>query len=245
MNVSKERGILAREEYNANPNMCQECQDPILCSEDDKLGYIRKKRFCNSSCSAKYNNHKYPKRSKVYVDCAGGCGAKVYRRKYCSSCSLNQRSREIEITHDNLKIINDLRIEPLPLLSTKSRGELSESKIITRLLELGLSVSIPFGDNQRYDLVVDLDSKLQRVQCKTLWMEKDGKVLATSLRSSQVNRVTRTYQGEVDLFALYSPDTDKVYLLREEQTRTNLKLRISETSKQNGHPYRMAKDFEI
>ncbi len=52
-------------------------------------------------------------------------------------------------------------------MNTSRKGDETEAAILSRLMELGLSVSVPFGDSDRYDLVVDDGRCLYRVQCKT------------------------------------------------------------------------------
>ena len=51
--------------------------------------------------------------------------------------------------------------------SMKRIGNIGEAKAISWLVEHGISVSIPFGDNERYDLVIDNNGSLERVQVKT------------------------------------------------------------------------------
>lgn len=44
-------------------------------------------KFCSSSCSAKYNNRNFPKRSRKKYYCKS-CGVEIgYRRSYCSECN--------------------------------------------------------------------------------------------------------------------------------------------------------------
>lgn len=42
--------------YNKKPNMCLYCNEPILAKEHEKIYYVKKRKFCSSSCSAKYSN---------------------------------------------------------------------------------------------------------------------------------------------------------------------------------------------
>jgi hypothetical protein len=43
-------------------------------------------KFCSSSCAARYNNKRFPKRKKQLYFCKS-CGAETrYRRSYCSDC---------------------------------------------------------------------------------------------------------------------------------------------------------------
>lgn len=52
----KEEARKRIDEYNQNPNKCLYCGKDILASYDQKLYNIKNKKFCNQSCSAKYNN---------------------------------------------------------------------------------------------------------------------------------------------------------------------------------------------
>lgn len=42
--------------YNENPNVCLFCGSNILIPEGKTVRDVKRKKFCNSSCSAKYNN---------------------------------------------------------------------------------------------------------------------------------------------------------------------------------------------
>ena len=50
--------------------------------------------------------------------------------------------------------------------STKYLGNLTELQCITRFYELGYPVSIPYGDSEKYDMIIDVKGKLYRLQCK-------------------------------------------------------------------------------
>jgi hypothetical protein len=101
-------------------------------------------------------------------------------------------------------------------VNTKSIGERSEAIVMAEFLKAGYVVLMPFGDNQRYDLVIDIDGKFLRVQCKTARLIKAGAVLNFPAYSSSVHRSGGTkkgYRDQADLFAVYSPDTGQVYIL--------------------------------
>lgn len=44
--------------YNQNPNICLQCNEKIYCHNSKNLSETKLKKFCNRSCSAKYNNSK-------------------------------------------------------------------------------------------------------------------------------------------------------------------------------------------
>jgi hypothetical protein len=50
--------------------------------------------------------------------------------------------------------------------NTKRTGELSEAALLLKAESLGFHVSRPWGDSERYDLILDTGSRLWRVQLK-------------------------------------------------------------------------------
>ena len=53
-------------------------------------------------------------------------------------------------------------------MNPKEKGEITEYIIIAQLLKDGFSVSKPCGDSQRYDLLVDVESKILKIQTPSL-----------------------------------------------------------------------------
>lgn len=49
----------------------------------------------------------------------------------------------------------------------KQQGDTAELKFMLLNQELGYTVSKPFGDNAKYDLIVDTCMELQRIQVKS------------------------------------------------------------------------------
>jgi len=129
---------------------------------------------------------------------------------------------------------------------------------MARLLEVGYTVLVPYGDSSRYDLVIeDGDGRFWRVQCKTAYMEKDRhdeghlQFATASLRSRQgnghISYSRQKYQGEVDYFAVYSHELKKVYLVPAEhvadRTRMNLRQAPSKNNQKRGVHF--AADYEV
>ncbi|MBT5636233.1 MAG: hypothetical protein HOJ23_11670 [Gammaproteobacteria bacterium] len=128
--------------------------------------------------------------------------------------------------------------------SPKTIGERSEGMVLAALLRAGKVVLQPFGDNQRYDLVVDEDGKFIRVQCKTARL-KNG-ALAFDTCSSQTHRGKgkQDYRGQADLFGVYSPDRDAVYLVPVEDVGvTQARLRLSKPRNGQSKGVRFAADY--
>jgi len=105
-----------------------------------------------------------------------------------------------------------------PKQNPKAIGERSQAYIIAKLLDVGYNVLIPYGDNTRYDLVIeDADGKFWRVQCKTGWLENNAAYIEFATASTYYHtRAGRTghgrkdYRGQIDYFAVYCPETKGV-----------------------------------
>jgi hypothetical protein len=97
--------------------------------------------------------------------------------------------------------------------NSKRRGDETESKVINELITRGHSVSIPFGDNDKYDLIADIDGQLYRLQCKTAWQNKRETIRFNthSQTTSQGEYTEETYHGEIDAFVVRYPETDRLY----------------------------------
>ncbi len=138
--------------------------------------------------------------------------------------------------------------------NNKTIGELSEAIIIAKLIEVGYRVLMPFGDNRRYDLVIeDADGNFFRVQCKTGWVENYGAYIqfktASSYYHTKAGRTShgrRDYRGQIDYFAVYCPDTGKVYLVPVDHVGTaSASLRLQPTANKQEKNVRWAKDYEL
>lgn len=52
-------------------------------------------------------------------------------------------------------------------MTTKQLGNIGEAKALAKFVELQIPVYIPFGDNEKSDLIADFNGKLNKVQIKT------------------------------------------------------------------------------
>ena len=100
------------------------------------------------------------------------------------------------------------------LRDTKSVGDLSEMLLAGKLALAGYGVAVPLGENQRYDLIIEKNEVLSRVQVKTGRL-RNG-VVRFNCYSSHTHRngpSTRPYTGEVDFFGIYCRELDAAYLV--------------------------------
>lgn len=82
----------ALERYYQNPNICLCCNKVIEVLDKQKVGEVRKKKFCNQSCNAKYNNHIRIRNPKKRL-----CECKVKKEKY--DFILNKTKKELFDDH--------------------------------------------------------------------------------------------------------------------------------------------------
>jgi hypothetical protein len=126
-------------------------------------------------------------------------------------------------------------------------GARTEAFILAELVKRGYRVLLPFGPNQRYDLVLDVAGSFIRVQCKTARL-RDGCVVfaAQSTRSNRRKTVRRDYKGDVEMLMVYCRDTGKIYAIPiDEATLSQGTLRVDPTANGQSKRVRWARDYEL
>ena len=133
--------------------------------------------------------------------------------------------------------------------NTKAVGDLSEVMVIAALVSHGYLVSIPFGENHRYDVIADDGTRLLRIQVKT--GRRRGGIITFRCNSSHQHRrsgptASRPYFGEVEYIAVFCPETGKVYLVPEsELVATTGHLRVAPCLNQQVRKIRWAAEYEL
>lgn len=131
-------------------------------------------------------------------------------------------------------------------MNPKAKGEITQAIIMAELVKRGYVVLLPFGDNQRYDLVLDLPSGFKRIQCKTGRI-KNGCV-EFNTRSVQCNMTKtyiRDYIGQIEYFMVYCDKTEKVYVVSiNKAARGMMSLRI-DPPKKFMPSIKWAKEYEL
>src|SRR5277367_3948741 len=123
-------------------------------------------------------------------------------------------------------------------MNTKAIGDATVAMVLARLALKGKTVLTPYGDKDRFDLVLYEDEKFSRIQCKTGRL-KNGNV-KFSTRSvysyGKGKSVIRQYEGQIEFYGVYCPEINSVYLVpvSEAKTRSTRSL-----------PLEKAKEFEV
>lgn len=95
MNIKREEALSS---YYKDPSVCQHCGQIIGVKDKQKINEVKKKKFCDRSCAAKYNNSAFPKRNPTKVVLCKNCGKEVkltprsnsvggyIKREFCNEC---------------------------------------------------------------------------------------------------------------------------------------------------------------
>jgi hypothetical protein len=130
----------------------------------------------------------------------------------------------------------------------KRVGDVSEVAVIAAFTKLGFRVSVPFGENHRYDLIVDDGEKLSRVQVKT-GRVRNGVIIFNCCSTHGHRRTatkTRPYTGQIERLAMYCPDNEKVYVVPEpELCRSKIQLRLAPPRNNMVKTIRWASRYEL
>jgi len=126
----------------------------------------------------------------------------------------------------------------------KTKGIITEYKVISKLLELGYPVSKPVGDNLPYDIIIDIDGKLYTVQIKTGRYDNGCIVFnAFSSRNNMSKVYVKTYLGQVDYFITWYEKELFFMIAVEDSPHTTIRFRVEPTKNNQEAGVVWAKDY--
>ena len=132
----------------------------------------------------------------------------------------------------------------------KQVGDETTLAVMLGLQRAGYALLVPFGENVRYDLVIDDGTSLGRVQCKTGRLRQGAvRFAACSSYAHHPNPkvLRRDYVGQIDFFGVFCPETGGVYLvpIGEASMRRQVNLRVSPSRNGQIRRTRLAARYEI
>jgi hypothetical protein len=134
---------------------------------------------------------------------------------------------------------------------TKVKGDLAELKVAADLVAKGYRVAIPFGEDCDYDLIVERDGQLERVQVKYSTPKRGVlavKCQSHSLTNGKVRRTKQYTPANVDWIAVYDPVASRCYYVPSAELgatgRRELDLRLSPTRNSQRIGIHYARDYE-
>lgn len=138
-------------------------------------------------------------------------------------------------------------------MNTKTKGNICEMKIAARMVELGHVVSFPFGENSRYDMIVDVNGQLYKIQCKSgLYNPQKGRI-EISTQSIKCYRnfnedtnVRHDYVGSADFIASFCPQLNDCYIIPiNECPKGYVYLRVDPVKSNQTKGIMWAKDYKL
>jgi Holliday junction resolvase-like predicted endonuclease len=127
---------------------------------------------------------------------------------------------------------------------TKQKGDIAEAYVMYLLKQRGFNVLVPWGEDNRYDLVTEKKGVFKRIQVKYV-TPKNG-VLEVAIRSSNNYNIIHYSPEDIDIIAAYSPIDNKVYFipLKTIKNKSICKLRINPAKNKQKKHVIMASQFE-
>lgn len=129
---------------------------------------------------------------------------------------------------------------------TKSIGDVAEASVLAALIRTGRKVLLPFGENHRYDLVIDDGGQFLRVQVKAGRYRRGAITFRSVSNHHHRNGSFRGYQGEADLFGVFCAETNEVYLVPVDEAPVGqVSLRRDPSTYGNQYTPRLAEQYRI
>jgi len=114
-------------------------------------------------------------------------------------------------------------------MDTNRIGNICEIAIMQKFISIGANISIPFGDLP-YDLIVEYNDKLLKIQIKSMWNCKDGVLRLSTTQGNKSNGSLRSYKETVDYIAGYNKETEHCVLIPiKDVTEPKMRFRYKTT----------------
>ncbi|WP_414836625.1 group I intron-associated PD-(D/E)XK endonuclease [Candidatus Nanohalococcus occultus] len=132
-------------------------------------------------------------------------------------------------------------------MHTKDVGDLAEIAVAKKVMSLGKSVSFPFGDNERYDLLVD-DGDIQKAQVRKAAYKQDCLVFRCYSNHRENGEIVReSFSSEqIDVFYVWCQEIDEVFKIPVEQVpNSTMSLRMEPAENGQKKGVNWAEDYRI
>lgn len=127
-------------------------------------------------------------------------------------------------------------------------GSIGEAVALTEFTKRGYNVLIPFSENCPYDLVVDKNGKLIKIQCKTTEHIKNNCMEFSICRSNGFTYKKEQYnQNEIDFIFVYCLENDYMGLIPIHETNqsTTFTIRLSQPKNNQKKGVHLYSDYEF
>lgn len=135
-------------------------------------------------------------------------------------------------------------------MNSKDKGNIGESIVLAEFIKRGIQVSIPFGDNARYDLIAEFNGKLNKIQVKYCNQLSDTGSVSCPCASSTnhtTNKHLSTYENDVDYMCFYLACWDIVTIVPIEQIgiKKTISFRLDKPKTTNQFSVNLVEDYSF
>lgn len=132
------------------------------------------------------------------------------------------------------------------MINSKLKGSIGEYAVTMEFLKMGFTVSHPYGDNARYDLIVDDGKKLYKVQIKytSVKTESDSWLCrCISSKNHTTNKRLDSYENDIDIIAFYISELNQCIMFTVDEIKGKNTICVREQlPKNNQHNIILIKD---
>ena len=133
--------------------------------------------------------------------------------------------------------------------NSKTKGQLGEAYALYEFQKHEIPVCIPWGDNERYDLIAEFDGKFNRIQVKVCNEEHNGSIICYCRSSTNhtTNKKLTTYENEIDYFVFVNLTYDLIAIVPFEDTcnKNTICLRITPPANGQTKNVKFFKDYSF
>jgi hypothetical protein len=132
----------------------------------------------------------------------------------------------------------------------KQKGDLAELKVACDLRRRGYEIAIPFGEESSYDLIVDRNGRLERIQVKYADRGERSVIEVRCYSMTIVNGKVRSRTpytlDDIDWLAVYDAKTDRCFYIPASELgngRFGFTLRFAPTENHQRAGIRFADEY--
>jgi hypothetical protein len=131
-------------------------------------------------------------------------------------------------------------------MDTKLRGDIAEQAVILFALHKNWGVAKPIGDRLPYDLILDVNGKLVKIQVKYAWYDKAKSNFVVDVRRTKTNRriiLRKPYlPSDFDFAVVFIDDLNLFYVFPSEVfINYGSEIHLVETDKRQRKPKSFSK----
>ena len=127
----------------------------------------------------------------------------------------------------------------------KEKGDIGLTASISEFTKEGYHVSLPIAEHLKYDMVIEKNNNLARVQCRyTTAKENLMRVKLRSVWSNRkgVHKIKRNH-NDYDILSVYCPNTNQCYFLADQEFEAQTALELNLKEEHHSEKTRTAKDY--